>query len=173
MSDQPPLQPLLTVLSGPMQGAHFRLTDGGWSIGRESGVDILIDDFKVSRRHAVLELAAGQATLTDDGSTNGTWLNGVRICGTEELRDGDRIRLGSVELRFYDPAAALTDPVGTPFSTRGQGELGMGVPRALSGALGGPTQAIAPRRGPGRLVMVIGGGLVLAAWVAWAYFILH
>ncbi|MEV1286828.1 FHA domain-containing protein [Micromonospora sp. NPDC049679] len=172
MSDQPPLQPLLTVLSGPLQGAHFRLTDARWVIGRESGVDILIDDFKVSRRHAVLEVVDGRATLTDGGSTNGTWLNGGRVHGTEELRDGDRIRLGSVELRFYDPASALTDPVGAPFRAPGPRQLGAAVPRAVSGALGGPTEAIPTRRGPRRLLIVV-GGLVLAAWVTWAYFILR
>lgn len=173
MSDDLPLRPLLTVLSGPLQGAQFRLTAGRWTIGRESGVDILLDDFKVSRQHAVLQVADSRATLTDCGSTNGTWLNGRRVSGTDELCDGDRIRLGTVELRFYDPAGATTDPVGAQIGVLTLDRPGARVPRPVSGALAGPTQAITPRRGARRLFMMVGSGLVLAAWMAWAYLILH
>lgn len=76
-------------------------------------MDIVMDDRKVSREHAIVERIGARTVLTDTGSTNGTWLNGKRLTGTAELRDGDRIRVGQVELVFFDPGAAPTEPVGT------------------------------------------------------------
>ncbi|RKR88063.1 type III secretion system (T3SS) inner membrane Yop/YscD-like protein [Micromonospora pisi] len=181
MSDELHLLPLLTVVNGPMRGASFRLRPGTRRIGREEGVDIVIDDRKVSRRHAMLDLAQGRALLVDTGSTNGTWLNDQRISRPMELRDGDRIRVGNVELRFFDPAAALTDPVGAirytqsspPPAFRPADQPSQASARATAAALGAPTQAMATGRGPGRLLWFFGGGAVLAGWAAWAYLVLN
>ena len=114
MADELCLMPLLTVVSGPMRGASFRLRIGHRTIGRGEGVDIVIDDCRVSRRHATVEVVPGRALLRDAGSTNGTWLNDRRVTAQVELRDGDRLRVGGVELRFFDPGSAPTDPVGPP-----------------------------------------------------------
>ena len=54
----------------------------------------------VSRRHAVIRVAGGQATIEDCGSKNGTFLHGERIEGPRELRAGDEIWLGRATLRF-------------------------------------------------------------------------
>ncbi|MFF3864972.1 FHA domain-containing protein [Micromonospora sp. NPDC001898] len=112
MRDLPELMPLLTVAGGPMRGASFRLRTEPQVIGRASTVDIAVDDPHLSRRHASVRLAVGGVTLVDLGSTNGTWLNDRRIDGPEQLSDGDVIRLGRTELRFFDPGLARTDPVG-------------------------------------------------------------
>jgi pSer/pThr/pTyr-binding forkhead associated (FHA) protein len=114
MMDELCLLPLLTVANGPLRGASFRLTTGRRTLGRGEGADIVIDDSRVSRRHAMVELTPGRVMVSDAGSTNGTWLNDRRITGEEPLRDGDRLRIGGVELRFFDPGSALTDPGATP-----------------------------------------------------------
>ena len=63
-------------------------------IGR-SGADLEVDDRGVSRRHARLSRGLdGGWTLTDLGSTNGTFLNGARVRAAR-LRDGDEIRVGA------------------------------------------------------------------------------
>jgi hypothetical protein len=63
----------------------------------------------VSRKHAIMEYKKGQWTLTDQGSANGTWLNGQRLTAREPypLRDGDEMVLGrnGVILRFYSGEA--------------------------------------------------------------------
>lgn len=174
MSDDLPLLPHLTVTSGPLQGASFRLQEGRWTIGRADGVDIVIDSFAVSGHHAVVELADGRVTLTDNDFTTGTWLNERQVSGTEELRDGDCIRLGGVELRFYDPAGARTEPMGTRSpSTR------LAPPRSLapvresaSKTAKPPAEAMTPRPRLGRVLLMI-GGVVLAGCVAWAYLVLR
>lgn len=62
-------------------------------IGR-SGADLDVDDRGVSRAHARISRGAEGWTLTDLGSTNGTFLNGVRV-RSAALRDGDEIRIGA------------------------------------------------------------------------------
>jgi RNA polymerase subunit RPABC4/transcription elongation factor Spt4 len=50
----------------------------------------------VSRRHAEIKVGPGaEATITDLDSTNGTFVDEVRVCGSAEIRAGTRIRLGS------------------------------------------------------------------------------
>jgi pSer/pThr/pTyr-binding forkhead associated (FHA) protein len=52
----------------------------------------------VSRRHAIIRIAEGEATLEDLGSRNGTFVGKRRADGVITLNDGDAIRLGSVVL---------------------------------------------------------------------------
>jgi pSer/pThr/pTyr-binding forkhead associated (FHA) protein len=69
-------------------------------IGRDYGVDVLIEDPKVSRRHATIAIAGSRARLTDLSSRNGTFCNDRRIDGSVELADGDGIQVGRVHLVF-------------------------------------------------------------------------
>ncbi|MGC5020464.1 FHA domain-containing protein [Micromonospora sp. DT47] len=110
------LLPLLTVASGAMRGAAFRVRSNRQVIGRTPIANIVINDPHVSRQHAAVRLTDAGATLTDLGSCNGTWVNDRRIEVAELLCDGDLIRLGRVDLRFFDPGVANTERVGLSFS---------------------------------------------------------
>ncbi|GAB3152482.1 hypothetical protein GCM10027290_43220 [Micromonospora sonneratiae] len=171
-TDEIGLSPLLMVVNGSLRGASFRLTSGSTVIGRGEGADILVEDHRVSRRHATVQVVDGRVLLSDAGSTNGTWLNDQRVSDPREVRDGDRIRLGGVELRFFDPGSAQTDPVGTLRYQSAARTMLPGPPGAgaVSAALRAPTQAL-PSRRPRRLLLTIGCCVVLAGWLAWAYLI--
>jgi pSer/pThr/pTyr-binding forkhead associated (FHA) protein len=57
----------------------------------------------VGRRHAVIEYRDGGYWIADQGSINGTWLNGKRITGVRRLHNGDRIRMHQCEFQFELP----------------------------------------------------------------------
>ena len=66
-------------------------------LGRSRACDVVLADDSVSRRHAMLVREGGRVVLTDLGSTNGTLVNG-RWVTQAEVRPGDRVRLGGVDL---------------------------------------------------------------------------
>ncbi|HEX6798721.1 MAG TPA: FHA domain-containing protein [Ktedonobacterales bacterium] len=71
------------------------------AIGRSPSCDIVLEgDELASRRHALIRARGGHYTVVDLGSSNGTYINGYEIRGESELRDGDRIAIGSHELIF-------------------------------------------------------------------------
>ncbi len=84
-----------------VQGATVEIPDGAVLLGREAGEGvILISDPTVSRKHAELRREGDAVIIRDVGSSNGTYVNGSRIEGETTLQPGDRIHLGSAELRF-------------------------------------------------------------------------
>ena len=108
--------PRLTVISGVNQGQEFRL-QGRTRLGRAQDNEIILDDPKVSRHHAVFNLETEGWVITDLGSANGTFVNGQRIEEPYRLQNGDRISVGDVELGYAEPvteqipAAPATAPV--------------------------------------------------------------
>jgi pSer/pThr/pTyr-binding forkhead associated (FHA) protein len=68
-------------------------------IGRAALNHIVIDNPSVSAQHAILARVADSYRLKDLNSTNGTLVNGVSITDAE-LKDGDKIRFGSVVAVF-------------------------------------------------------------------------
>jgi pSer/pThr/pTyr-binding forkhead associated (FHA) protein len=69
------------------------------TIGRAPLNHIVIDDPAVSVQHAIIARSAGSYRLQDLRSTNGTQVNGVPVSEVE-LKDGDKIRFGSVVAVF-------------------------------------------------------------------------
>ena len=106
VAESPPQRPkvaVLTVQAGPEAGQVLPLRhDEPNTLGREEGeCTIRFEDARLSRVHARLVSVNGEWTLTDQGSTNGTFVNDVRLEKPAQLADGDRVVLGgSVSLRF-------------------------------------------------------------------------
>lgn len=95
----PAVGPALLVLTGPRTGERIPLLHG-FTIGKAPGSHLLLDDGYTSGQHATIVMdQAGNCRLYDRGSTNGTFVNGVRI--TDVVLDhGMSVRIGSIELRF-------------------------------------------------------------------------
>jgi hypothetical protein len=68
-------------------------------IGRDQQNDLVLDDRRVSRKHAEVRLRLGRYTLYDLQSTNGTYVNGRRVA-ERVLDDGDKISIGGLEIVF-------------------------------------------------------------------------
>lgn len=76
------------------------LGSGENSIGREPGCAIWLNAAGVSRRHARIAITGDAAILEDLGSTNGTSVNDRRLARPHRLANGDRVRIGPVEMEF-------------------------------------------------------------------------
>ena len=71
----------------------------GVKIGRTSPADIVLSDRSVSREHCIIGLANDELIVTDLNSTNGTYVDGVRISSATILPVGSTVRLGEVSLK--------------------------------------------------------------------------
>jgi pSer/pThr/pTyr-binding forkhead associated (FHA) protein len=86
-------------------------------VGRQ-GADLVLDDKRVSRRHAVVRAVEGGLEIEDLGSANGTSVNGAALAGRKRLRDGDVLHIGGVRLTVdvgashRDVTVLATDPDG-------------------------------------------------------------
>jgi pSer/pThr/pTyr-binding forkhead associated (FHA) protein len=87
----------------------FRLRSGAVkTVGRARRSDFVVDAALVSRLHCRLTATHDALEVVDLASTNGTFVNGMRIT-TATLAAGDRLRVGRVELRVERAAAPLTE----------------------------------------------------------------
>ena len=93
---------------------RLSLADGENLIGRDPALPIWFDVPGVSRQHARIEVDHNSATIEDLSSKNGTYVQGVRIAAAVALKNGDSIRLGSMQLTFLIrplPATTKTETV--------------------------------------------------------------
>ncbi len=102
------MQVQLTVIAGPHSGRKFLFNQHDtFLIGRGDSANFCLpEDRFFSRNHCLLEIAPPQIFLRDLGSTNGTFVNGLRVDATH-LRQGDRIQGGETVLEVTlnsDPA---------------------------------------------------------------------
>jgi predicted component of type VI protein secretion system len=104
----------LTIQVGPNPGKTFPLDKPEMVIGRDLGVDIVINDVEVSRKHAHLVAQQGGYLIEDLGSTNGTVVNGLRLTSPYLLHPGELIALGDHVTLVYD--AVQVDPEATAIS---------------------------------------------------------
>ncbi len=102
-------------------GKEVPLRIGDNLLGRTHDAAVRVDQTSVSRRHAVIRISDGGATLEDCGSKNGTFRGKDRVAAPVALQDGDRILLGAALLIFRcfrretvgpdDPASRPTTPL--------------------------------------------------------------
>lgn len=106
-STQPPKQqqPVFWQLNGSLHPGEpaqsVVVSTNRFRIGRRPGLDLSLPSMQISALHAELVQVGGRVFLRDLNSTNGTFVNGRRINHQDTaLRDGDRIRMGTLEFRL-------------------------------------------------------------------------
>jgi Inner membrane component of T3SS, cytoplasmic domain len=93
---------VLSVISGPDQGAIHKLSKPRVVVGRE-GADIALADPEISRHHCVVEVRDAHVNLRDLDSTNGTFFEGERVRAAM-LKNGAEFRIGETTLRLtFEP----------------------------------------------------------------------
>jgi pSer/pThr/pTyr-binding forkhead associated (FHA) protein len=134
----------ITVTVRSDDGDPARLTFDGMQrvvIGRGAGSDVRLPDPSVSHRHASVRADGTDLLLTDEGSTNGTYVGGVQIAPhtSRIVRSGDAVRVGRVWLEVgleQQPAtreiAAATREIALALVSRAMARAGQGTaPRVL------------------------------------------
>lgn len=105
--------PVLLVRKGRNAGSRFALVEGHTTLGRDSSSAIFLNDITVSRQHAVIECDDTGCRITDQGSLNGTYVNGRLMDGPTPLRNGDELRLGAyVLVCLHPPPSTSEEPEG-------------------------------------------------------------
>jgi hypothetical protein len=129
----------------PAGGPHLLADDGRIYpldqplvvLGRDESCQVVIDDPRVSRRHAEIRQQGSNYLLADLGSSNGTFVNGQRLVSPVTLQPGERIDLGGFGLRFR--AASVQIPMPGP-----QLPAPAGGPGPIPGSQAGPVPAASP-----------------------------
>lgn len=89
----------LLIIQGVDQGARFELAQSDLGVGRGSGNPVRLHDSEVSRTHARLLAVNGGYVISDQNSSNGTYVNGQAV-RTRPLVNGDQIQIGRTILLF-------------------------------------------------------------------------
>ena len=108
--------PSLFFLNKTGEEVEFPITPdiGEVKIGRSSGSNLRVREPSISRNHAVLLVQEGQYFLMDNGSSNGSYLNGKRLVPNRPypVIVGDSLKFGEVKVRFEEAVrAGMAPPV--------------------------------------------------------------
>jgi class 3 adenylate cyclase len=97
------------------QGRRIALA-GDVSVGRAAGNEVVVNDERVSRTHALVHAqGTGEFWLVDLGSRNGTYLRGKRAFQPTRLQDGDAVEIGPARFTFHQGSGRSRN------ATQGQG----------------------------------------------------
>ena len=109
----PDAHPVLATLEimheGPRRGERIEIREPLVTVGRGAHNDVAFADDSISDTHAKLQLRDDGWYVVDAGSTNGTFVGGVRITGERRLEGTPDLRFGGMRVRFHsavEPAAA-------------------------------------------------------------------
>lgn len=110
-----PVTVVVRTASGPSPEAPSLTFDGSRVvIGRGSGSDVRLPDPSVSTRHATIRANGNDYAIVDEGSTNGTWVGGVKLLpqSPRVVKSGDLVRVGRVWLELMIGQRAPTPDLG-------------------------------------------------------------
>lgn len=96
--------PVLVVTKGPTPGERFYLDASRITVGRDPQCDIFLNDMTVSRSHALITVFDGGIEVIDQGSLNGTYVNGLCV-DSATVSHGDMVQIGTFQMVFVAGAA--------------------------------------------------------------------
>ncbi|MFV2067049.1 MAG: ATP-binding protein [Pirellulales bacterium] len=118
--------PSLFVIRGRDQGTRFELDASAMSIGRDRSNSIQLHDTEISRRHAVLRRKGQTYVLTDQRSSNGTFINGQPVTSepSHELSSGDQVQVGQTLLLYTGFSEATPEDLSDKIRIVGRHQAG-------------------------------------------------
>ena len=102
----PPSEALKHAIYPLVKGEYSNSTSKFFTIGRVDGNDMIIPDFAISKKHAVITIDNSKFYIKDLGSTNGTMVNGTRLDKKPvKIHDKDVLSFARYEFTFLFPAS--------------------------------------------------------------------
>ena len=100
---QPPKRKAASLIqyNGANLGKRIQLNEQRIVVGRTPESHLFVMEASISRQHAAISSNAAGFEIEDLGSSNGTFVNDVKVTGRTLLKDGDMIRLGTILFRFF------------------------------------------------------------------------
>lgn len=128
------------VVGGGNSGKEIPVSGPKFLIGRSDECQLRPKSDLISRHHAVVLIEEGFAAIRDFGSKNGTFVNGEKVTGEHELKNGDRLKVGPLEFevqlvvhvggkkkpKVHSIQEAAARTVETAFETDDDGDLDIG-----------------------------------------------
>ncbi len=88
----------LVIVGGKLAGREIPIRTREFLIGRGQECQLRPQSNAISRKHCAIVVGTAEAAIEDYNSTNGTYVNGERVDKRRELKSGDRIKVGMLEL---------------------------------------------------------------------------
>jgi len=105
-------------ISGPYESTEVTV-ENELSLGRTELADVVIDDSGLSRKNTTFFIDDGELWVADEGSTNGTFVNGEKVSGRPRVvRSGDEVTIGSSTTVRVEIAGAAVSAVSSPSEAR-------------------------------------------------------
>lgn len=150
--------------TAPAHSREFKLDRSRLSIGRRPYNDIVLDHVTVSGEHALLEKKGADYEFLDIGSSNGSFVNGLRVT-RKKLRPGDYVSIGIFQMQLVSDELALASAAAS--DANANAERSTTISKALDGSkpaqveyLNGPLKGI--RQSVNRSILKIGRGSEVA-----------
>lgn len=99
----------IQAISGDLTGQEISI-ERDMLVGRHQQADIVLQESDVSRKHAAFVLKDQALWLQDLNSSNGTFINDVRLTGESLLKEGDIVQFASVKFSLLAPVKAVQIP---------------------------------------------------------------
>ena len=106
------------------------------TIGRHPDCEVAVTDPMASRRHCrIMQIAGGQYAVVDNGSANGTLLNGAPLQSQMPLRHGDELTIGSTRLTLHAEGLGVPAPLPSPQAKAASGDMSLSIVRLQGDAV--------------------------------------
>lgn len=96
----------IQAITGDITGQEITI-DRDMLVGRHQAADIVLQAAEISRKHAALLLKDNALWVQDLGSSNGTFLNDIRVENESLVQEGDIVQFASLKFSVLQPAQVI------------------------------------------------------------------
>lgn len=110
---------IIRFLNGPLAGQIVPLNKSSTLIGRAPNCDIKVPSASISKEHTRIEVFADKVIVSDAGSRNGTFVNGVQVRSSKG-KSGDKVGVHDILLEIQQVPDSWAQRFQQPYQVYGQ-----------------------------------------------------